>query len=239
MKRFWDRADIALVQGAASPGWQVMLDGRPVRVPGGAPLCLPTEMLAAAVAGEWQAAGGGNGGKMSYADLPLTRIAGTGQERILGNPEPVILELAQYGQSDLLCYRAAEPPALAARQAELWQPWLDWAAARFGARLAVTTGIMHVPQEPQALAALAEAVAVLDPLALAGLGVVVPALGSLVLGLAVAAGEIDASAAVRLSELDELFQEAFWGADDLAVQRRGQIARDVADAARLLELLRA
>lgn len=243
MKRFWHRADIGAVTTAEQDGvaraWQVLLDGRPVRVPGGALLRLPTEGLAAAVAAEWQAAGGAVGGDMSYADVPLTRIAGTGQERIAGNPEPVILELAQFGQSDLLCYRAPHPPALAALQAEQWQPWLDWAAARFGARLAVTAGIVHVPQDPEALAALAGAVAGLDPLALAALGVMVPALGSLVLGLAVASGELSAGEAFRLSTLDERFQEEFWGADDLAVQRRGRIAAEVAVAGHLLELLRA
>ncbi len=235
MKRFWDNATIATAGG----GWQVTLDSKPVRVPGGAPLLLPVRPLALAVAGEWQAAGGSKGGEMSYADLPLTRIAGTGQERIAANPEPVVLELAQYGQSDLLCYRAAAPPVLAERQAAQWQPWLDWSDRRFGAKLAVTTGIVHVPQEPQALAALAGAVASLHPLALAALGVAVPTLGSLVLGLALAGGELDAATAHRLSILDELYQEEFWGADDQALERRVNVADDLAAAARFLELLRA
>lgn len=237
MKRFWDHA--ALAPAGTVDGWQVMLDGKPVRVPGGGPLLLPVPALAEAVAAEWQAAGGAKGGEMSYADLPLTRIAGTGQERIAPNPEPVVLELAQYAQSDLLCYRAEHPTALIARQAAHWQPWLDWADRRFGARLVATQGIVHVPQDPQALAALAGAVAGLHPFSLAALGVAVPALGSLVLGLALASGELDHETAVRLSMLDELFQEEFWGADAEAVRRRASVAADVAVAARFLELLRA
>ncbi len=244
MKRFWDTAEIGEIGARASDdgragGWQVLLDGRPVRVPGGGPLRLPTAALAEAVAAEWQAAGGGKGGEMSYEDLPLTRIAGTGQERISPDPEPVVLELAQYGQSDLLCYRAPHPPALTERQAAHWQPWLDWADARFGARLAATEGILHITQPPQALAALAGAVAAMHPLALAALGVLVPALGSLVLGLALADGELDAETAIRLSMLDETFQEEFWGTDEQAAQRRQNVAADIAAAARFLELLRA
>ena len=46
---------------------------------------------------------------------------------------------------------------------------------------------MPVAQDPQALAALAQAVAAHAPTGLAALGVAVPALGSLVLGLAMAA----------------------------------------------------
>lgn len=240
MKRFWDDAAVAAANAAAEwPAWQVLLDGKPVRLPGGAPLTVPSAPLAEAIAAEWRQAGGGKGGEMSYADLPLTRIAGTGQERIAPNPEPVVVEIAQYAQSDLLCYRAAEPPGLAQRQAALWQPWLDWAERRFGARLAVTTGVMHVAQPPEALAALAGAVAVLDPLALAALGIIVPALGSLVLGLALASGALSAPEALGLSTLDETFQEESWGSDADALRRRGRIAGDVTEAARFLELLRA
>ena len=237
MKRFWDMAEA--VPADAAGVWQVTLDRKPVRLPGGAPLRLPSAALADAVAAEWQAAGGAKGGTMSYNDLPLTRIAGTGQERVAANVEPVILELEQYGQSDLLCYRAEHPPALIARQQAAWGPWLAWAESRFGARLTVTAGIRHVPQPPEALAALAGAVAGMDSLALAALGILVPALGSLVLGLALADGALSADAAFHLSVLDELYQEEFWGADDQAVQRRAHVAADVAAAARFLELLRA
>jgi chaperone required for assembly of F1-ATPase len=235
MKRFWDIVGIESAPG----GWRVMLDGRPMRVPGGAALTLPTEKLAHAVAAEWRAAGGGErGGETSFADLPLTRIAGTGQERIAPDPEPVILELARYGETDLLCYRAANHPALAARQQARWQPWLDWAERRHGAPLRATEGVVHVPQPTESLAALAGAVARHPPPALAALGVAVPALGSLVLALALADGALGAAEAHALSILDEMFQEELWGADDEAVARRANVAADIAAAARVLDLLR-
>jgi chaperone required for assembly of F1-ATPase len=236
MKRFWTNAVVEPARG----GWHVTLDGKPVRIPGGPELELPTEALAAAVAAEWQGAGGGEaGGEISYEELPLTRIAGTGQHRIAPDPEPVVLEIARYGESDLLCYRAPHPPELAARQAALWQPWLDWAAETYGARLRVTSGVIHVPQEAEALAALAGAVSAQPPLALAALGVAVPALGSLVLGLALAAGALDAAMAHALATLDERYQEEFWGVDAEAAARRERIGADIAAAARVLALLRA
>ena len=234
MKRFWDSAAIAPADG----GWRVTLDGKPMRVPGGAPLTLPTEPLARAVAAEWQAAGGAKGGETSYTDLPLTRITGTGQERIAPDPEPVILELARYGESDLLCYRAEQPEALAQRQHAGWQPWLDWAARRHAAPLLVTTGITHVAQPSDSLAALAAAVAEYDALALAALGVAVPALGSLVLGLALAEAALDAPTAHVLATIDETFQEQLWGTDPEVQARRARVAEEVAVAARFLALLR-
>jgi chaperone required for assembly of F1-ATPase len=235
MKRFWDTATSV----AEGEGWGVRLDGRPVRLPGGVPLVLPGRALAEAVAAEWNAAGGAKGGEMSYADVPLTRIAGTAQERIAPDPEPVALEIARYAESDLLCYRAGAPDALVARQEAGWQPWLDWAERRHGARLRVTSGVVHVPQPAEALAALAGAVAVQDAFALAALGVAVPALGSLVLGLALADGALAAGLAHDLSVLDETFQEELWGRDAEAAARRARIRGEIELVGRFLALLRA
>ncbi len=234
MKRFWDTAEVA----PNGDGWNVLLDGRPVRLPGGGPLRLGPAALAAAIRAEWQAAGDAKGGEMSYADVPLTRLAGTAQERIAADPEPMALELARYAETDLLCYRAGEP-ALVERQAARWQPWLDWAEARYDARLRVTTGVVHIAQDPAAVALLAQAVAAHDAPALAALGVAVPALGSMVLGLAMAEGRLAAAEAHALATLDETFQEELWGRDTLAVERRRRIAAELEVAGRFLALCRA
>jgi len=236
MKRFWDST--AVVPDQDVDGFRVLLDGRAVRVPGGRPLLLPCRSLAAAVAAEWDAAGGAKGGEMDWTDVPLTRLAGTAQERIAADPEPIALEIARYGGNDLLCYRAEGPQALVRRQQERWQPWLDWAADEYGARLRITTGVMPVVQDPSALAALAQAVAAHPPAVLAALGVAVPALGSLVLGLAMAAFRLDAAAAFALAGLDESFQAELWGGDDAAEERRRRMAAEIEVAGQFLELVR-
>lgn len=234
MKRFWDNATAEPV----GDRWQVLLDGKPMRLPGGAPLLLGQPGLADAIAAEWQAAGGKKGGEMSFADTPLTRLAGTAQERVAPNAEAVALELAKYAESDLLCYRAEDPAALVARQAAEWQPWLDWAAERYGARLEVTAGVMHRAQPAAAVAALAAAVAAQTVSALAALGIIVPSTGSLVLGLAVAEGVLDAAGATAASQLDELFQAEQWGVEWESQERRERVASDIALAARYLALSR-
>ena len=124
------------------------------------------------------------------------------------------------------------------RQAREWQPWLDWAALTYDAPLKVTTGVVRVRHEPQSLRALHRAVAMLDPDTLAGLGVAVPALGSIVLGLALAERRLDAAAAHALASLDELFQAGLWGVDEEAERRRRAIGADIAAAARFMELAR-
>lgn len=235
MKRFWDHA-VAVTRPEG--GHAVLLDGRPLRLPGGAPLATCSAPLAEAIAAEWQAAGERKGGEMTMEQVPLTRLLGTAQERVAADPAPVIEGLARYAETDLLCYRG-DDPRLAALQAREWQPLLDWAAAAHGAPLTVTAGLMPVAQPPASLAALRAAVAAHAAEELAALGLAVPALGSLVLGLALSAGRLAAAEAHRLAVLDETFQEERWGADEQALARRARMAADVALAERFLALLRA
>lgn len=234
MKRFWDQVTIGRDDG----GHAILLDGKPMHLPGGGKLLVPTHPLAEAIAAEWQAAGGQKGGEMSFADTPLTRLAGTAQERIAPDPLPVIDAIARYGESDLLCYRAESPAALVRRQEAEWQPWLDWVAERHGAPMRVTAGITAIRQHHDSINALRAAVAAYHPFALAGLGVAVPALGSLVLGLALAAGAMDAAQAHALGMLDELFQQEQWGEDEEAATRRAAVAADIVLAERLIVLSR-
>ena len=234
MKRFWDTATFA----AEGNGYVILLDGRPMHLPGGGVLLVRAAKLAAAITAEWQAAGGAKGGVIRFSDTPLTRLAGTVQQRIAPDPAPIVDAVARYSESDLLCYRADTPETLARRQAQAWQPWLDWAALTFDAPLRVVTGVGHVRQHHDSIRALRNAVAGLDVDALAALGVAVPALGSLVLGLALAAGQLDAVTAHALGCLDELFQAELWGEDAEAAVRRRAIAEEVELATRYLALTR-
>lgn len=234
MRRFWDTVTVE----PGDTGYAILLDGKPMHLPGGAVLRVNAETLACAIAEEWQAAGGSNGGEMSFADTPLTRLAGTAQQRIAPDPVPTINAIARYAESDLLCYRAEGPDKLVSRQEREWQPWLDWAATTYNAPLRVGTGVAFVKQHRSSVAALRGAVAELDIAALAALGIAVPALGSLVLGLAMAERRLDAESAHALGALDELFQIEAWGEDAEAASRRASIAADVSLAERFLHLTR-
>jgi len=232
VRRFWDTAAVMPTEG----GFAVLLDGKPMRIPGGAPLTITAPALADGIAAEWQQAGGAKGGELSMDDVP--RLAGTAQDRIASDPAPVAAALAQYAETDLLCYRAEHPVALVVRQAHAWQPWLDWAARALGARLEVTTGIIHRPQDTAALDAVRRAMAGQSVLTLAALSIAVPLLGSAVLGLALAEGALDAATAHELASLDEMFQVAAWGEDAEAARRRQRVAEDIALAERFIRLSR-
>ena len=98
-------------------------------------------------------------------------------------------DIARYAGSDLLCYRAEAPEALAERQRLAFDPVLAWAAEALGARFNLAAGVVHVAQPPEALAAVRAALdAVDDPARLAALSVITSLTGSALLALAVARG---------------------------------------------------
>ncbi len=204
-RRFWQRAEVR----PRDDGFAVALDGRPLRTPAGAPLLLPTAALAAAVAAEWQALTA----EILPERLPFTRAANSAIDRVAPQRAAVVEAIADYGGTDLLCYRAEGPATLVARQAAGWDPWLEWAARTLSAPLLPVTGVMHRAQPPESLAALHAAVAAEDAFGLAALHELVTLSGSLVLGLAVARGALDAAAAWELSRLDETWQAEQWGLD--------------------------
>lgn len=227
MKRFWAVAEVAAAGGV----YTVLLDGKAVRVPEGGELALPFAPLATAIAAEWQAAPA----TFTPDDLPLTRLAATAQHRVPAHRAQIIADLAAYALHDLLCHRA-EDPALAEEETAAWNPWLAWAARQYGVTLATGAGIATIPQPAETLPAFTAALTALPDATLAGLGVIIPALGSLILGLAVAAGALAPAAACTLAELDALWQESRWGADEDAAARRAAIAADVAVCTRFMVL---
>ncbi len=231
MKRFYKDTGVAAGEG----GYQVLLDGRPMRTPAKALLTLPTRALAEAIAAEWRDVP--EKAEIKVAHLPLTRLAATGLDRVTAQRSRVIEDTAKYAASDLLCYRATDPVSLVKRQQETWQPLLDWAADRYGVRLSVASGTGFVAQAPEALAALQAAVAAHGDLALSALYNLTHIAGSLVIALAVAEGHLSAADAFAAAQLDELYQIERWGEDPIATERHISIRNDIAAAARFLALL--
>lgn len=208
---------------AAPEGYQVALDGKPLRTPGGRSLILPKARLAQAVSEEWAA----QGETILPASMPLTQLASTVVDRV-GTARPAIVgQLVAYGGSDLLCYRADGPQDLVERQRLAWDPILLWVEASFGASLVITTGVVPINQSGEALARLQTAIEGYDDFVLGGLQNAVPALGSLILGLALVEDRLSAEEAFALSQLDETYQSELWGVDEEAEAFRLAMFKDI------------
>lgn len=209
-KRFWKEATVEETGG----GYTVRLDARPVKTPAKRALILPTRAMAEAVAAEWDA----QEEVIKPHLMPATKTANAAIDKVATQHAEVAEMLAAYGDSDLLCYRADHPEGLVARQAEQWDPMLDWAAETLGARLEPRTGVIHAPQNPEALRILTERTHALSPFELAAFHDLVSLSGSLILGFAAAEQVRPLDALWDISRLDEIWQAEQWGKDDEAEQ---------------------
>lgn len=230
MKRFYKEVRAE----PAADGFGVLLDGKPVKTPGRNTLLLPTRAMAEAIAGEWRA----QGERIVPASMPMLRLANTALDGVAQAREAVIAAILRFGEHDLICYRAAEPAELAARQRQAWTPMLEWAASRHGAEFEVATGLTHVAQPPESLARLRQAIAERDDFALAALHVMASITASLILALALAEGAINPAQAFQLSRIDEDYQAGLWGEDAAAAARARGLAREMDVAAAFLAAAR-
>jgi chaperone required for assembly of F1-ATPase len=230
MKRFYKQAGVMPAAG----GHGVTLDGRLAKTLRKRNLIVPSLALATAVAAEWEA----QQGEIRRGAMSLTRLAGVTIDRSAVEREAVVRQVAHYAGTDLVCYRATHPPALAARQEAVWQPLIDWAGERYGAPLVVTNGVIPARQPAASLAAFATAVAEHEDFSLTALHTATTACGSLVIALALLEGRLDAGEAFAASQLDESFQIEAWGEDTEQSKRRVALASEIAAAAEFILLLR-
>ena len=230
-RRFYKEVTTMFIEGA----FQVALDGRSVRTPSGADLGLPTAALAEAIAREWAA----QTDTIDPGTMPLMQLACTALDRVIPNRSAIVADTVAYGRSDLLCYRAGDPPELVQKQVEAWQPILDWLSTHVDATLLVTTGIMPVAQDDAAIAALNQTVAAFEDFPLTAVARMTQVFGSLALALAVARMYIPWAKAVDLAALDEAYQSERWGEDREATERRRNMRAEAEQASRLLDLCKA
>lgn len=217
-KRFYTQVGVAQLPD----GYGVELDGRGIKTDARKALIVPTRKLAAAIAGEWDV----QIDEIDLASMPLTRLAKTAVDRGAIDRTLNIDEILKFSNSDLLCYRAADPAPLVKRQTAGWQPILDWAAEALDVRFEITSGLVVLDQPAVSLANLRSHVEPLSDFEISGLAPTTALLGSVVLAMALFKGHLAAAEALALSLLDELWQLEMWGEDEEARDRREGLSRD-------------
>ncbi len=215
-------------------GHAVLLDGRPIKTPKKSQVIVPTRAMAEALAAEWQA----QTERIDPSTMPITRLVNTTLDAVTANIQAVRADLVDFAGSDALCYRAGEPAALAERQAQVWDPILAWAQTALGAQFMTQVGIIHKPQPPATLAAIARAVDTYSAWEIAPLHVMTTITGSVVLALAVKHGAIDLDTAWAAAHVDEDWQISTWGEDDEAQHRRNRRWLEIQASTTMLETLR-
>jgi chaperone required for assembly of F1-ATPase len=229
-KRFYGKAAVARHE----IGYAVELDGRGIKTPKRTALNVPTEALAAAIAAEWNALGE----LIDPEQLPLTKIANTAIDGVTGREGEIHDDIVRYIGNDLLFYRADIPQELVDRQAEAWNPVLDWFAETFQATFKSTVGIMPIEQNFVSVAKAASALTNETAMSLAPLHVITTLTGSALLAIAHLRGRLTADQVWQATHIDEDWQIEQWGSDDEAEERRVKRRTELQSAVDFLVMLR-
>lgn len=223
-KRFW--VDVTVAE--AEDGFAIELDGRHVKTPAKAALVVPTRAFAGVIADEWRA----QGDAIDPASMPATRAANAAIDKVRGQMGEVAGLITDYGDSDLVCYRAEAPDGLVAQEAKAWDPIVDWTAHRYGVQPVVATGVVHVPQPAALLEGLRADVVRLSAFELTCFHDLVAMSGSLLIALAVIDRFDTPEALWAVSRVDEEWQITQWGTDAEAEALTELRKRSFLDASR-------
>ncbi|WP_019218786.1 ATP12 family chaperone protein [Bartonella florencae] len=212
-KRFYREVKIACEEG----GFSLLLDERPVKTPAKRHFLVPTEVFAKFVAQEFES----QKHVVDPAKMPMTRLVNTVIDGIADDMQVVFEDLLRFAACDMILYRAQTPKELVQRQCEQWDPLLDWAEEKLGARFNLTEGLIHVEQSREALQAVSNYLRKVEsPYMLAALHTMTTLTGSALIALAVMAGKINADHAWSIAHLDEDWTLEQWGVDEEAIMRR-------------------
>ncbi|AEI37671.1 MAG: ATP12 family protein [Zymomonas mobilis subsp. pomaceae] len=228
-KRFYKEASVE----KAKLGFALKLDERQVMTPARNPLILPSEPLAEEVAEEWRA----QTHEIDPAAMPMTGYANAAIDLVPKNYDDFILGIRQFAESDVTCYRADTPQNLAQREAELWDPLLEWAERRFDIHFHRIVGIIHKQQPETTLNRIGAAISDFNNFEVAALSQMTMISGSLVIPLAVLEKEISPEEAFDAAHIDQIWQTEQWGEDEIATRALMVRRRDFLAAARFFNLL--
>ena len=228
-KRFYKEVSLE----AVTDGFCVLLDGRIARTPGHNALEAPTKALADAVAKEWEA----QDERLNHREMRLTALLAKAIDGGDAAASEGRQEILRYLETDALCYRADAPQKLVKRQAELWDPFLEWFHKDFGLDVVVTNGVMAVTQPAELIEAVAKVLLQATVFEIVAVANATKITGSAILAIVMGRGWVEPESVFRASRLDEHFQAEKWGVDEEAAERELLLQHDFYACAKFLRLL--
>ncbi len=229
-KRFYQAVSI----GKTNNGYNILLDGKPIKTPSGKQLIALNRNVGTLLTAEWDA----QDGVIDPQTMPVTRLINTSIDGVTDDMQPVKDDIVKFSGSDLVCYRAGSPAELVTKQKKHWDPLINWAEHAFGARFIVQTGIMHILQPAESIDRFAGQIDQINcPVELSALHTVTSITGSALIALAIYQSEIEAMAGWNAAHVDEDWQISQWGEDSEAVNLRAARAREFDAAIMLMDAL--
>ncbi len=145
--------------------FQIHLDHRPVKTPGGQMLIARSSALAQELVAEWAA-------QEAFIDpetMPLTGLANATIDRIAPRRAKVIEQLLSFIDTDTLRYRTNENEELAEQSDQRWAPLRSWFHDTYGVAVPVIKGFDAPYVDRESLTVIDERLAGIDDYVLTGL----------------------------------------------------------------------
>ncbi|XP_034049513.1 ATP synthase mitochondrial F1 complex assembly factor 2 [Thalassophryne amazonica] len=209
-KRFYQDVSISQTEGGM---YEINLDRRKLKTPGGKLFTVPNEALAIAVATEWDA----QKDKLKSYTMHLTMLCNTA----LDNPtkrskDQIITAALKFLETDTVCYRVDEPQSLVELQNSEWDPVLKWIESRYNVTIGSSSSIVGPEIPAETKDTFRQHLNSYNSWALTGLEYVITQLKSVVLSLGLIDRHLSVEQAVLLSRLEEEYQIQCWGSVEWA-----------------------
>ncbi|XP_067286518.1 ATP synthase mitochondrial F1 complex assembly factor 2 [Pseudorasbora parva] len=204
-KKFYENVSISQGEGGV---FEINLDKRKLKTPGGKLFTVPNEALAIAVATEWDV----QKDTLKFYTMHITTLCNTA----LDNPtqrtkQQMISAALKFLDTDTICYRVEEPAGLVELQTNEWQPIMNWIEQRYSVVIGSSSSIMgpQIPEETKET--FRQHLNSYNFWSLTGLEYVITQLKSLILSFGLIDRHLSVEQAVLLSRLEEEYQIQSWG----------------------------
>ncbi|TSK14652.1 ATP synthase mitochondrial F1 complex assembly factor 2 [Bagarius yarrelli] len=204
-KKFY--RDVSISQGEGGQ-FEINLDRRKLKTPGGKLFTVPNEALAVAVATEWDA----QKDTLKFYTMHLTTLCNTALDNpTQRNKDQMISAALKFLETDTICYRVEDPPGLVELQKNEWDPVMDWIEKRYNVVIGSSSSIMgpQIPEETKET--FCQHLQSYTLWSLTGLEYVISQLKSLILSFGLIDRHLTVEHAVLLSQLEEQYQIQRWG----------------------------
>lgn len=203
-KRFYRRTSILHNDGK----FEITLDQRKLKTPGGNPFLVDSEPLALAVAAEWDA----QKEKIQQGWMHLTALCSTA----IDNPNrltklDLVRHILNYLDTDTVLFQSSEADELYDLQQQEWSPVLQWFCRNYDVQIDATRDIAGPAISQETKSKLARHLCSYNFWAIHGFSFGVEAVKSVILMLCCIERHISVEKAVLLSRLEEEFQSGHWG----------------------------
>lgn len=204
-KKFYENVSISQGEGGL---YEIILDQRKLKTPGGKLFTVPNEALAIAVATEWDI----QKDSLKFYTMHLTTLCNTALDNPTQRTKKQIISAAlKFLETDTICFRVEEPPGLVEVQRNEWDPVMNWIEQRYNVVIGTSTSILgpQIPEETKET--FGQHLNSYNFWSLTGLDFMISQLKSLVLSFGLIDRHLSVEQAVLLSRLEEEYQIQQWG----------------------------